>query len=167
MLLRWTARLIAAFSVPFRDRTGNRCRLRQPPQSTRTWLNGLIQCKKLQEIQARSIEILCKQRQLAQEREALRLVPFCSCSSFCAATSTKCSPQVNTALHSYRGVPAADLQNTRQPAEVTVDHHIRLLRDYNKTKDVGQQLIGLIAESRGVPIGSLYQSGSYGVGPDD
>lgn len=45
--------------------------------------------------------------------------------------------------------------------------HIRLLRQYNKTKDVGQQLIGLIAESRGVPLGTLYRDGCYGVGPDD
>lgn len=60
-----------------------------------------------------------------------------------------------------------DTKNTRQPAEVTVDSHIRLLRQYNKTKDVGQQLIGLIAESRGVPLGALYRDDAYGVGPDD
>ncbi|KAK7731529.1 hypothetical protein SLS53_008769 [Cytospora paraplurivora] len=55
----------------------------------------------------------------------------------------------------------------RQTAETTVNDHIRLLRQYNKMKDVGQQLIGLIAENRGVPIGSLYVDREYGVGPDD
>ncbi|ROV94042.1 hypothetical protein VMCG_08275 [Cytospora schulzeri] len=55
----------------------------------------------------------------------------------------------------------------KQPAETTVNDHIRLLRQYNKTKDVGQQLIGLIAENRGVPVGSLYSDQDYGVGSDD
>lgn len=55
----------------------------------------------------------------------------------------------------------------RQPAEITVDDHIRLLRQYNKTKDVGQQLIGLIAESRSLPIGAIYKDGDYGVCADD
>lgn len=54
-----------------------------------------------------------------------------------------------------------------QPAETTVGNHIKLLRQYNKMKDVGQQLIGLIAENRGVPVGSLYVNQDYGVGPDD
>lgn len=54
-----------------------------------------------------------------------------------------------------------------QPADITVDDHIRLLRQYNKTKDVGQQLIGLIAESRGVSLGIVYQDGEYGVLADD
>ncbi|KAJ4423306.1 hypothetical protein N0V82_002033 [Gnomoniopsis sp. IMI 355080] len=54
-----------------------------------------------------------------------------------------------------------------QPAEVTVDDHIRLLRQYNKTKDVGQQLIGLVAESRGVALGTIYKEGEYGVCADD
>ena len=54
-----------------------------------------------------------------------------------------------------------------QPAELTVQAHINLLREYNDMKDVGQQLIGLIAENRGVPIGTLYESGEYGVKAED
>lgn len=54
-----------------------------------------------------------------------------------------------------------------QSAEVTVEEHIQLLRQYNKTKDVGQQLIGLIAESRGVALGTVYQDAEYGVSADD
>ncbi|KAG6357062.1 hypothetical protein INS49_014939 [Diaporthe citri] len=55
----------------------------------------------------------------------------------------------------------------RQPAESTVSEHIKLLRQYNKVKDVGQQLIGLNADNRGVPVGSLYTDEHYGVGPKD
>lgn len=54
-----------------------------------------------------------------------------------------------------------------QPAESTVSEHIKLLRQYNKVKDVGQQLIGLNADNRGVPVGSLYSDEHYGVGPKD
>jgi hypothetical protein len=38
---------------------------------------------------------------------------------------------------------------------------------YNEAKDIAQQLIGLIADNRGVPVGSLYQGDRYGVGPND
>ncbi|KAK3994827.1 hypothetical protein QBC44DRAFT_357095 [Cladorrhinum sp. PSN332] len=54
-----------------------------------------------------------------------------------------------------------------QPAEVTVQAHIRRLKDYNDMKDIGQQLIGLIAENRGIPIGGLYEDGQYGITADD
>ncbi|GAB1314748.1 hypothetical protein MFIFM68171_04958 [Madurella fahalii] len=54
-----------------------------------------------------------------------------------------------------------------QPAEITVQTHIRRLKEYNDIKDIGQQLIGLIAENRGVPIGTLYESGQYGVTAGD
>jgi hypothetical protein len=45
----------------------------------------------------------------------------------------------------------------------TADRHIRLLGQYNDVKDTGQQLIGLIADNHGVPVGTLYQDGRYGV----
>ncbi|KAK0735305.1 Swi5-domain-containing protein [Apiosordaria backusii] len=53
------------------------------------------------------------------------------------------------------------------PAETTVQAHIDLLKEYNDMKDIGQQLIGLIAENQGVPIGRLYENGDYGVTADD
>lgn len=34
-------------------------------------------------------------------------------------------------------------------------------------KDIGQQLIGLIADNKGVSIGALYEDGQYGVTADD
>ncbi|KXX78773.1 DNA repair protein SWI5 [Madurella mycetomatis] len=65
------------------------------------------------------------------------------------------------------GAQARSQSPTSQPAEVTVQAHIRRLKEYNDVKDIGQQLIGLIAENRGAPIGSLYESRQYGVTADD
>ncbi|KAK4233798.1 hypothetical protein C8A03DRAFT_19186 [Achaetomium macrosporum] len=50
-----------------------------------------------------------------------------------------------------------------QPAEDTVNTYIRRLQEYNDMKDIGQQLIGLVADNRGVPIRTLYETGEYGV----
>ncbi|KAK0619532.1 Swi5-domain-containing protein [Immersiella caudata] len=52
-------------------------------------------------------------------------------------------------------------------AQSIVQNHIQLLKEYNEIKDIGQQLIGLIAENRGVTIGTLYENGDYGVTADD
>jgi hypothetical protein len=52
------------------------------------------------------------------------------------------------------------------PGDIVHDH-IRLLGEYNETKDIAQQLIGLIADNRAVPVGSLYLDDQYGVGSDD
>lgn len=46
---------------------------------------------------------------------------------------------------------------SRQPAAETVKRHIKLLHDYNDIKDVGQGLVGMIADNRGVRIGELYE----------
>ncbi|OAA56546.1 DNA repair protein, swi5 [Niveomyces insectorum RCEF 264] len=45
--------------------------------------------------------------------------------------------------------------------------HIARLKQYNDLRDVGQQLIGIIADNRGVPVRSLYADDRFGVGPDD
>jgi hypothetical protein len=51
-----------------------------------------------------------------------------------------------------------------QSPETTVKTYIRRLQEYNDIKDIGQQLIGLIAENRGVPVRTLYEKEEYGVG---
>jgi len=42
-----------------------------------------------------------------------------------------------------------------------------MLKQYNDLKDVGQQLMGFIAENRGVSVASLYARQEYGVGAND
>ncbi|KAF6828889.1 duf1337 domain-containing protein [Colletotrichum musicola] len=54
-----------------------------------------------------------------------------------------------------------------EEASAVVARHIKLLREYNQIKDVGQQLMGIVAENRGVTVGSLYKSGEFGVGLKD
>lgn len=53
----------------------------------------------------------------------------------------------------------------KHPAAATVKRHIKLLHDYNDIKDVGQGLIGMIADNRGVRVGELYDT--FGVGLSD
>ncbi|OHF03879.1 hypothetical protein CORC01_00741 [Colletotrichum orchidophilum] len=54
-----------------------------------------------------------------------------------------------------------------EKASAVVAKHVKLLREYNEIKDVGQQLMGMVAEKRGVTVGSLYVTGEFGVGPKD
>ncbi|KAE8446674.1 hypothetical protein EG329_011717 [Mollisiaceae sp. DMI_Dod_QoI] len=43
------------------------------------------------------------------------------------------------------------------PAADTVKRHIKLLHDYNDIKDIGQGLMGMIADQRGLRVGDLYE----------
>ena len=54
---------------------------------------------------------------------------------------------------------------TRQDPSVTVKRHIRLLHEYNEIKDVGQGLMGLIADARGVRQVEVQRE--FGVGQAD
>lgn len=45
--------------------------------------------------------------------------------------------------------------------------YIETLQRYNKIKDVAQEVMGLVADNRGVSVWSLYADGEFGVGPDD
>lgn len=84
-----------------------------------------------------------------------------------------------SAVRSVSGIPACrlplpssfalttfPLSCSGSPGEI-VHNHIRLLGQYNEAKDIAQQLIGLIADNRGVPVGSLYRGDRYGVGAND
>ncbi|KAG9232248.1 DNA repair protein, partial [Amylocarpus encephaloides] len=52
------------------------------------------------------------------------------------------------------------------PAAETVKSHIHLLHQYNDMRDVGQGLLGMIAENRGgMRVGDLYEE--FGVGLQD
>ena len=61
----------------------------------------------------------------------------------------------------------AESAGLRRSSRAIVDDHVCLLKQYNEMKDTGQQLIGLVAENRGVPVGGLYQTLEYGVEPSD
>ncbi|KAG9242172.1 Swi5-domain-containing protein [Calycina marina] len=75
----------------------------------------------------------------------------------------------NTALEAEIAEKRAKLEavtkDLKHPAGDTVKRHIKLLHDYNDTRDVGQGLIGMIADNRGVRIGDLYDE--FGVGLKD
>jgi DNA repair protein Swi5/Sae3 len=47
----------------------------------------------------------------------------------------------------------------------TVQQHIRLLHEYNEIKDVGQGLMGMIADARGVRVVDVHRE--FGVGEKD
>lgn len=53
----------------------------------------------------------------------------------------------------------------RNDPKATVQQHIRLLHEYNEIKDVGQGLLGLIADARGVRQIDVQRE--YGVGDRD
>ncbi|KAK4450320.1 Swi5-domain-containing protein [Podospora aff. communis PSN243] len=69
-------------------------------------------------------------------------------------------------IHSQINEARAKLSVGVSP-ETIIENRKRLLGEYNEMKDIGQQLIGLIAENRGVTIGTLYENGDYGVTADD
>lgn len=48
--------------------------------------------------------------------------------------------------------------------QATVKAHIKLLHDYNEIRDVGQGIMGIIADSRGVRVKQVYQDFDVGEG---
>ncbi|KAI4107578.1 MAG: hypothetical protein L6R37_001538 [Teloschistes peruensis] len=40
---------------------------------------------------------------------------------------------------------------------ITVDHHIKLLRQYNDVRDIATGLMGIMAEHRQLPMKRIYQ----------
>ena len=49
-------------------------------------------------------------------------------------------------------------------AQATVKAHIKLLHDYNEIRDIGQGLMGIIADNRGVRVREVYQEFDVGEG---
>ncbi|KAF2086900.1 hypothetical protein K490DRAFT_57370 [Saccharata proteae CBS 121410] len=76
------------------------------------------------------------------------------------ATHTELSSRQSTLIRSLAAVPSisATLASTTHAdavidaAKAVIREHIRLLHDYNEIRDIGQGLMGIIAESRGVRI---------------
>lgn len=53
----------------------------------------------------------------------------------------------------------------RNDPAVTAERHIRLLHEYNEIKDVGQGLMGMIADTKGVRVVEIHKE--YGVSEKD
>jgi hypothetical protein len=47
-------------------------------------------------------------------------------------------------------------QRTKDP-HATVKAHIKLLHDYNEIRDIGQGLMGIIADNRGLRVSDVYR----------
>ncbi|CAD6499746.1 BgTH12-03854 [Blumeria graminis f. sp. triticale] len=91
---------------------------------------------------------------LAAELKAMRIASI-------TARNTALAAEVDRT----RMILASRTQELRAPAADTVRMHIELLHAYNEIRDVGQGLIGMLAEQQGVRIGSLYEN--FGVGIKD
>ncbi|KAK4139795.1 uncharacterized protein C8A04DRAFT_40431 [Dichotomopilus funicola] len=97
--------------------------------------------------------------------ETLEIIPkdnveaknLMSCGAF-----SKSQESLRSLLHS-----AAEIEREtallNQPPDATVKTYIQRLQEYNEIKDIGQQLIGFIAENRGVPVRTIYENGEFGV----
>ncbi|KAK1981565.1 Swi5-domain-containing protein [Colletotrichum cereale] len=70
-------------------------------------------------------------------------------------------------LDEHRAIIEEKNEKEFEEASAVVARHVGLLREYNEIKDVGQQLMGMVAEKRGVTVGSLYRTGEFGVGSKD
>ena len=56
-------------------------------------------------------------------------------------------------------------KHAMQTANATIKEHIALLHKYNEIKDIGQGLMGMIAEKRGVRVAAVMED--YGIGEKD
>ncbi|KAF3406862.1 Mating-type switching protein swi5 [Talaromyces pinophilus] len=69
------------------------------------------------------------------------------------------------ALQSQLQELTSKLRSPNTTPSQTVQNHIRLLHDYNEIRDIGQGLLGLIAERRGVRYKDVLED--FGVDADD
>lgn len=80
-------------------------------------------------------------------------------------------PFSSTLLHGFPLLPSSTqlkltlphLSRTTEP-QATVKAHIKLLHDYNEIRDIGQGLIGIIAENRGARVSEVYKDFDVGEG---
>lgn len=73
-------------------------------------------------------------------------------------SSTQISPdRPATALSAAAAAGAPITANATTAARSIVQRHIKLLNEYNEIKEAGLELMGLIAEARGVRLGSVME----------
>ncbi|EED18246.1 DNA repair protein Swi5/Sae3, putative [Talaromyces stipitatus ATCC 10500] len=79
------------------------------------------------------------------------------------STITNLENQIAT-LQSQLQEATSKLRSPNAPSQ-TVQNHIRLLHDYNEIRDIGQGLLSLIAEKRGVRYKDVLEE--FGVDAND
>ncbi|KAK1725175.1 Swi5-domain-containing protein [Colletotrichum acutatum] len=94
-------------------------------------------------------------------REAQKIMP--------RDIETEMTQNIEDSTNSHSNPINKDVQKDEEfeEASAVVAKHVKLLREYNQIKDVGQQLMGMVAEKRGVTVGSLYETREFGVEPKD
>ncbi len=88
------------------------------------------------------------------------------CHSLCPAkSSTLHLSSTPFRYDTLRSDPVLSLLLRNKDTQATVKAHIKLLHDYNEIRDVGQGLMGIIADTKGVRVRDVYQD--FGVGEGD
>ncbi|KAF2841558.1 hypothetical protein M501DRAFT_1000820, partial [Patellaria atrata CBS 101060] len=122
----------------------------EPPTPTKAPLSSRE--KKLASLNAHTITLTTTLSLLTSERQTLL--------STLSSTS-----QPKTIIPDSEDEPESpDEETITTAAKATIKRHIGLLHAYNEIKDVGQGLMGLLAESRGVRIREVQEGFGMGEG---
>ncbi|KAL2268944.1 hypothetical protein VTJ83DRAFT_3790 [Remersonia thermophila] len=99
----------------------------------------------------------------AKENDAQDLIGVIGSMAQICASFAKAETALQTLIQTVDEAEKESSHLTQDP-DVTVKAYIRNLQEYNEVKDIGQQLISLVAENRRVPVRALYESNEFGVG---
>lgn len=125
------------------------------------------QSGRLSALRAKQLSLQTTLDTLTSERDSLATRTLSTSSQSTTSSTTSLSP---THLPSSQASAGDHDARTRARAAVDIANqktksHIKQLQQYNDLKDIGQQLMGLIAEKRGVRIVEVQRE--FGVEGDD
>ena len=107
---------------------------------------------------------------MTAQRAAL-LNSFASIPSISSLLQTQNQPTASTLTHTDSGASTSAISSSPPDTAVLgvarniIAQHIKLLHTYNEIKDIGQGLMGLIADARGVRIVEVQEE--FGIGVKD
>lgn len=81
---------------------------------------------------------------------------FALCFSHLSSCSGHLASPYTSLILSFDYVNLAPQFRNKDP-QATVKAHIKLLHDYNEIRDIGQGLMGVIADNRGVRVSDVYR----------